>query len=412
MRFFNKFLGVAALIAALIACKDEEDPGPSIVLTIMDISDSKRLLEWEELENAEGYNIWRSIGRNGVLQDPVLIASVNFLTLSYVDEDVPLASKIQYYIETTINGRQIKSNLVSSSGASYLPILPYQMKLLPDKNLAVVRDYNTVFLVDYEQQAIVGRRDFPGKLGSFDLGSFNGKREMYLPCSDHNLYIVDPYDLSVIDTLRASYPIESVAVNSKGMIYLSCSHPQAPLKVYDRATMTFISQHAGESDSGILLKSDNNLLAISSHISPATMSFYTFTDAGALLSKSDDPYNWDYEMDSERMKMSSQYIVTSAEGFVYTADASLTHVTTLFNGIYALTDFEFSEDGGTIYSAVSNARHISKRVINGPASFIATKGYPWMLARNGTELVVLSSPEAFSPWNRTNRVIVERVPLK
>lgn len=411
MRFFNKSLGVA-LVAALIACNDEDAPGPSIVLTIVDISDSKRLLKWEEVENAKVYNLSRSVRRNGVLKGPVLIASVDFLSLSYVDESLPLASEIEYYVETTINGRQIKSNVVSSSGATYLPILPYQMKLLPDKNLAVVRDYRSIFLVDYEEQVIVARREFSGKLGGFDLGNFNGQKEMYLPSTDHNIYIMDPYDLSMIDTLIGSYPVHSVAVNSKGMIYYSCSDWQAPLKLYDRATMTFISQHAGESNSGILLKSDTDLVAISSGLSPATMSYYTFNREGGLLSKSDDPYHWDYEMDSERVKMSSQYIVTSTGGFVYNADASLTHVTTLSNGYSTMTDFEFSEDGGTIYSAVSNAQHVNKHVINGSASSITTIGYPWMLIRNGDELIVLSSPEAFSPWNITNRVIVERIPLK
>ena len=412
MRFFEKII-VAALIVALLACEDKEAAAPSIVLTIMDVSDSKRLLEWGELENAEGYQVWRSVERDGILQGPVLLDSVDFLTLSYVDESVPLASQVQYYVETTINGRQVKSNIVFSPGATYLPILPYQMELLPDKNLAVVRGYNSIFLVDYEEQIIVGRRDFSGQLGGFDLGKFNGEMEMYLPSTDHNIYIVDPYDLSMIDTLMAGYSVSSVAVSSKGTIYFSCSHSAAPLKLYDRATMNFISQHPGESNSGILLKSDTVLVAISSTLSPATMSYYTFNDAGTLTSRSDDPYGWDYEMDSERFSVSSQYVVTSTEGFVYTADANLTHVTTLSNGGSTLTDFEFSEDGGTIYSACSNAQRVNKHVINGSSSSaIATKGYPWLLARKADELVLLSSPGAFSPWNTTNRVIIERVSLK
>ena len=72
---------------------------------------------------------------------------------------------------------------------------------------------------------------------------------------------------------------------------------------------------------------------------------------------------------------------------------------------------EFSEDGGTVYSAISNARQVMKDVINGSRSYIATTGYPWVLARNGNELIVLSSPESFSPSMTTNKVIVERVPL-
>ena len=411
MRMFCRFFILVSCGASLIACDDEAEVTPTFALSIMEISDGTRLLDWEELENAENYTVWRSVKRQGVFHEAVMIASVDFLTLSYVDEGVPVAKEVQYYVTSTADGREIRSNVVSAPGATYLPILPYQMKLLPEKNIAIVRGYNTMFLLDYEEQVIVGRREFSGKLGAFDMVDFDDRKELYVPSSDHNIYILDPYYLSMIDTLNANYPVSSVAVNSKGTIYFSCSHVQAPLKLYDRTTMTFISQHAGESDSGILLKSDTELIAISSHLSPATMSLYTFGDEGALLSRSDDPYGWDYEMDSERMKISPKYIVTSIDGFVYTADASFSHVATLAVGNNTLTDFEFSEDNNVIYSAVSNGQRVNKHVMNGVDSYIMTTGYPWILARNGAELIVLSSPESFFPSMTTSRVIVERVPL-
>jgi hypothetical protein len=410
MRLFRKAMAMMAVIGIAMAC-NEEDNGPSIALSILKVSDSNRSLTWNEIENADGYRIWRTVKRSGVLHEPALIASVDFLTLHHVDENVPLAEELLYYIVTTVNNREVRSNVVSSDGATYLLIHPYQMKLLPDENLAVVRDYSTMLLVDYENQVIAGRREFNGKLGAFDMGTFNGKKEMYVPCSDHSIYIMDPYELTMIDTLIADYPVASVAVNSKGTIYYSCSDPQTPLKLYDRGTMQFISKHAGGSDSGILLQSDNRLLTVTTHISPATMSFYTFGDGGNLLSRSDDPYSWDYEMDSERLKMSSKYIVTSTEGFVYAADDNLTWITTLTRGGSNQTDFEFSEDGETIYSAVSSSRVIYKQLVNGGSSSIATRGYPWVMARNGNELIVLSAPDPFSPGMTTNAVIIERIAL-
>jgi hypothetical protein len=410
MRLFGKAVATAVLIAMSVACNEEES-GPTIQLSVTEISDSKRLLDWNELENAEGYTIWRSVKRNGVLEEPAMLTSVSFLTLSYVDEGLPLAQEVQYYVMATVNNREVRSNTVSSTGASYLPIIPYQLKLLPDENLAVIRDYNSIFLVDYENLEIVGQREFNGKLGAFDFGMFNGKKEMYLPCSDHSVYILDPYELTMIDTLNADYPVESVAVNSKGTIYYSCSDPQTPLKLYDRSTMGFINEYDGESDSGILLQSDNRLLAVSSHISPATMSFYTFDDDGNLISRSDDPYFYDYEMDKDRLKMSSKFIVTSTEGFVYTADDNLTWVTTLTQAGSEQVDFEFSDDGGTIYVATSGQKRIFTQTVGGQSSSITTKGYPWAIARNGNEMIVISSPTAFSPYNITNIVIVERVDL-
>jgi hypothetical protein len=412
----KKYIGIsilAALAVLLSCCEGDEEPGPSIVLSVQSISDSDRFLRWNDVDNAEEYKISRSVKRNGVTGDPVVLESVSFLTLDYVDKDVPLGGELQYTITaTTTDKKEIKSNVATSPGAAKLLIHPYQMKLMPEKNLVVIRDYNTIFLVDYQEQIITKRREFPSKLGEFDLATFNGKKELYVPSSDHNVYILDPFTLDIIDVLSTNYSLQSVAVNSRGTLYLSSSHGQAPLKLYNRGTLSFISQHDGETDCGIVLLSDNKLLTVSKHIDPATMSIYTFNDQGNLISHMDDPYNWNYEMDSERLKVSANHIVTSTDGFVYRAD-NLTWVKTLEGGGPNYSDFEFSADGNFIYAAVTTSRSIYQYTINATpgATTIATNGYPWMLARNDNELIVLSSPTLFYTNGTTNAIILERIKL-
>jgi hypothetical protein len=398
---------VACLLTLATACHDGGDAPPTIVLTVENRSEVSRLLSWTELNHVTEYKVWRDIDH------AELLATVDFLTLEYSDDNIPLETNIEYYITATIDGTEVRSNTVSVMGGSVFYIHPYQMKLLPEQNLAVVRDYTTVFLIDYARRLIVGRREFASTLGAFDLGTFKGKKELYVPCGDHNVYIMDPYTLTMIDTLNVNSTPASVVVNSMGRMYVCTDGFQTPIRLYNRATLEFQAQYVGELGSTLLLQSDNRVLAVSRHIDPATMSIYTFDDAGTLLSKTDDPYGWHYEMDPDRVKMSSKYIVTSTQGFVYKTD-DMTWVKTLKDYGSDLTDFEFSATEGTVYAAISSKRSILKYTLGGNTGSpsIDTSGYPWIMVRNGDEMIVLSSPTAFSPSATTNKVFLERVDLK
>jgi hypothetical protein len=56
--------------------------------------------------------------------------------------------------------------------------------------------------------------EFNGKIGRFDKQTHNGTFELYVPCSDHNIYILQADQLAGIDTIRTEKPVYAVAVNS------------------------------------------------------------------------------------------------------------------------------------------------------------------------------------------------------
>jgi hypothetical protein len=327
---------------------------------------------------------------------------------------MPLSNSLTYFITTTVDGKEIESNEVEVFGSTALLILPYQMKLIPEKNLAIVRDYSSVFLLDYEKKVIVKRIEFSGKVGQFDIANNKGVDEVYVPCSDNKIYIFVAAGLIPKDTIDTGKPVYALAVNSSGKIFCSGTQDYGKLLVYDRKTLSLSTSVAAEMNCGLTLQDDNHLVAVTSGLSPATMSYYTFNDNANFISRTDDPYGWDYEMEADRTDVSNNYIVTSTEGFVYSADENMTYITRLTSGGSNQSDFEFSADGNTIYSAVTNQKAILKStIVNNVATSttLPTKGYPWVMARDGNTMVILSSPSSFTLNFLTSGVTIEKINL-
>jgi hypothetical protein len=204
-------------------------------------------------------------------------------------------------------------------------------------------------------------------------------------------------------------------VNHSGKLFCSGDYPYGRLLIYNREDLSHFSSTALDMDCGLFLKDDNHLVSVTTHLDPATMSYFTFDDAGNFVSRKDDPYNWDYEMLENPMAVSDKYIVTSTEGFIYRADESLTYVNKITAPGNNQADFEFGPDGSTVYSAVTNQRSVFKTVIGSDntvsSTQLSTTGYPWKMARKDNTLVILSSPVSFSIYNTTNAVIVEKIGL-
>lgn len=386
-----------------------------LTLSATKYSDYSVWLSWNTVSDVNEIEIWR-VDNQRVGSLPELIATTNIAEDGYLDENLPISSSLRYYIKAVAEAEEIKSNELTVVGAPDFLIHPYQMELIPGEDLAVVRDYSAIFLIDYKRAVIVKKMSFPNLVGQMDLQMNNGVLELFVPCWDNQLYILKASDLSSITTVDAGTPISAVAVNGLGKIFCSGNFGDKEIRMYDRATLTVVREFQGESHSSLALKGNNNLLTVSSGLSPATMSYYTISNEGFVTNKTDDPYSWDYEMEPERTAVSDQYVVTSREGFVYTADHNMTYIGTITAGEDAQSDFEFGSSSNTVYSAVTDRRSVLKSVINGngtiSSSSLTTTGYPWVLARDGNTLVILSSPVSFELHFTTNSVIVETLTIQ
>jgi len=413
-----RLLRLLVAFSMMTACdKDEDDQYPVLVLN----SNSTVIvsLSWSKVPSAQSYKIWRAFNDlgSGTSQGWTVIATVDANTLSFEDKQLPIANSVNYYVTAANGNVEMKSNEINTSGRTVLSILPYQMVVVPGRHRAVIRATNEIIVVDYEQGTIFRRLAFPANLGNFALAKRGNSWELYVPCYDGNLYICDPADPVILETLEIGTPATSVAVNSKGWIAVSTSDYNEPLKIYRRELLTKIN---GITDfetlnAHLFFRSDYSLFSASTYISPGVLSLYTLNDQAGKISRTDDPYDWQYEITGELVDISYNYAVTSHSGLLFSLQ-DFSYQTSLTSGGSNHMDFEFSDDDNTIYAAVSNERNIIKSVIvNGKVSStekIPTVGYPWLLSRNGDEMVVLSAPLAFSPWALTGQVIVETVSLK
>jgi hypothetical protein len=402
------FFAIVAFI--FTSCEPDGEANP-LQLVVSKESDFQIRLSWTLSDNADGFEVWR-INDELKQTDPELVATVDATIFEYWDQgDIPVSSSLTYYVVARVGNKEIMSNEVTTVGATYLSILPYQLELIQGTTLVIVREYSGLVLLDYERQRTVKRIQFTsGAIGQFGLS--NDAKEVYVPCSDHRIYILKADDFAPIDTIDTQRPAYSVVVNNLGFLFSSGSG--SSIKIYNCQTLSLISEVPGESDLGMVMQNQNNLITVSSHLSPATMSFFTFTEDGNLSSKTDDPYFWDYEMDSDILDASEKYIVISEQGFIYTADNNMTFVGKINAGGSNQGDFEFSADGQTIFSGVTDQKVILKSSVSPSgisSSSIPTKGYPWKMVRNGSTLVVLSSPTKFYLNAITNKVIIEKVQI-
>jgi hypothetical protein len=178
----NIYWLVAGLLVA-ISCDDNEDGNP-FSLTAEKATDTQVVLRWSPFEENDGYKVWRT--NDEINQTaPDLIATVD--EVEYWDGILPLSTSLSYYITTTVNGKEHKSNTVNITGRTTLNIVPYQVELIPDQDIAVIRDYSSILLLDHHQKIVIKKVDFNGRVGQFDMFTNNGTLEVYIPCSDNNV---------------------------------------------------------------------------------------------------------------------------------------------------------------------------------------------------------------------------------
>lgn len=399
------------------SCEEKDEDNLMLFeLTAEKVSETQARLDWTQIEYNSGYHIWRTFKE--FESQPELIVQADSTTNYFYDiieEDQPLGSPVTYYVSTTTGGTEIQSNEVELIGRTVWNFGPYQLELIPEEKMAIARDLTSLILMDYEKKIVLKRLEFPGRIGQFDIQEQNGIIEVFVPCSDHKIYIHEATSLSAIDSIDTGESAYAVAVNSQGKIFCSGMFDRGNLHIYDRKSLQLSTTVRAEKKSVLFLQDDSHLVTFTSTFSPGSISHYTFNDQGELIAKTDDPYHAEYRIDHRWAAVSSNYIVTTTEGFVFTADENMTYVTKLTKGESYQSDFEFSSEGTIIYSTLTNQKAVLKSTIEGNTAVstkLPTKGYPWFIARDGNTLVILSSPELFYPARTGGLVSLETITLQ
>ncbi|NAS10528.1 hypothetical protein [Poritiphilus flavus] len=377
---------------------------PEVELVSVKNNDGTISLDWGSLpQDIERIEIIRYVGQGSYTEETIAVFTDNITT--YIDHTVPFAESVSYYIKYFNNtGRSRISNTVTEEGAPIFNFQPIQAEIHWSRSLIYIKTPNNkIVVLDYEKQEIVLEKVFEGTIGNFAIGDNGFGEELYVPSSDGWIYIYDLSTFEYKEVINVGDPVTSVVTDQNGLVYSSSAPSpwwEQPLKVFNRSDLQFVDG-GGDFDRCILrmLPSNNEIIEISTTISPIDMDYYRFDSNGMFVESKDDRYHGDHPLNARIFKVapSNGYLVTSSQGAVYSADSNMDYKGVLPRGSGTFSDFEFSADASSIYGALSNSKAIN--IFNGTnlnkTGEISTGGYPAFIFRRGNQIISLSSPTQF-----------------
>ena len=168
-----------------------------------------------------------------------------------------------------------------------------------------------------------------------------------------------------------------------------------PIRTYKRSNGLQVDSDGDFERSRIRkVKNKNELLTISTTVSPVDLDYYKLDNNGIFLEHKDDIYHGDHPLDpiSFRIDDSGTYMITSYEGAVYLANSSMQYKGLVQRGSINFSDFAFSDDGSIIYAGSANRRSI--QIAGYPSLLrsdeISLRGYPILIEKKGNRLISVS----------------------
>lgn len=381
---------------------------PKPVLSILKNNDESVQLSWNKApSDVTKIEVFRYADENNPEE---LIASIETATIDgYLDTLVPFAEEISYYLKYHNAAGYVRtSDEVRTIGQSTFGLQVHQAVIHDSQPLIYVRTDNKIIQIDYQSLSIVAEKTFENEVNRFEIGDNGFGKEVYVPSDNGNLYILNASNLQLKETINPARRVTSVVTDNNGLIYCSVdpfSFREDPIRVFKRSDLSFVSE-AGDNDRAMLrmLPSNNEIIEITTRISPTDMDYHKFDVDGNLLESKSDKYHGDYRIDPYTFKIvpANNYLITSSSGAIYSADPKMDYKGILLDdqpGKFA--DFDFSDDGAKIYAGVS----LSKSVfVYDSASLaktneISTRGYPMFIMKKENKLIVFCTIAPFVTQN-------------
>jgi hypothetical protein len=384
--------------------------------------DGQVILGWKKYTSSDflRYEVYRS---NSDDQDGQLITSFGSAdSIKYTDRTPPIVSEIYYYVKIVnlSNYSRISNYLkvdypagkfyyYSPTDALHHPSAP--VLFIVDNSDNMLRSIN--YITGEEKNGPV----LMGNIGKIDIGDNGFGLEIYAPSSDGHIYIYDATDLNLKSSITTGLSTASVVTNGHGYLVASLRPSpwwEMPVRTYSRSTGLNISGNTGTVFEGSILRyipNTDNLILISTGVSPTDMDYFEMDSSGNIINQKDDPYHGDHDLDPFIFRISPNglFLVTGQKGTVYSAASSLLYKGEIPRGALTFSDYAFSEDGNTIYGATSNRSSI--QVIKYPQltrnDEYLLKGFPKYIFRYNNEIIALSLINT-----NTGNFIIESVNIK
>jgi hypothetical protein len=251
---------------------------------------------------------------------------------------------------------------------------------------------------DYINMQVVTETTLQGNIGYCDIGDNGFGVEIYAPSSDGWIYVYSADDLRQTTSISTGLSTKSVVINGLGHVIASVLPSpwwEQPVRTYMRSTGINIDGNGDfDGDRLRMIPGKNEIISISTSVSPIDMEYFKLTDNGMFEMHQDDPYHGDYPLNPNifRISPSGEYSITSNSGAVYYANSSMEYKGQLQHGTLKFSDFAFSDDGSVIYAATSNRKSI--QIGYYPSLIrdneILTRGFPVFILRDGNKIISLS----------------------
>ena len=344
------------------------------------------------------YTIYRS-AEDGAEGDSIgVVTTVDETT--FVDANAPLVNAAYYHIRVyNTHGYYRASETVEVSSPGGLPLMnePDAILLHPTETWIYLDYEGSIFRVDFSSMEILNTGSVASSTGWKSLGDCGQGVEIYCPGEDGWIRILDPVGFSEIASINTGLSTKCAIPGPNGIVYASLLPSlwwEEPLRTYDRVTGTYLD--GGGDFSGCrlrLLSSGNEIIEITTGISPTDMDYYLFDDSGTFLAHEDDDQHGGSPLDANLFYASpnGEFVITSSSAAMYSATSSMAYLGQLPRGTRQFEDYTFSADGNAIYAAVTAEQLILEYTYPSmqQTGEIATRTEPLFIERQGDHLVVV-----------------------
>jgi hypothetical protein len=295
--YFVLFLGLIA------ACKKDDnkqyDPYP--IKGKVTGSALGFVIDWNGIQSADfvSYRIWQSTTLDSINEKNLQSTAFQLATITDSEKNsfksnnnfsVNKNVDTYYKIEVVLKSRSVWSR---NFKLDYQPTAIYNKqvdRILTDEvskklylftntdGLLRIFDSETEKMTDVQTT----QTGLPFSSFSYCFGDFNGKRELYIVANQY-LYIFEANTLLLTKKIAFTSNLNSVATNSKGVLYIQTLDSSNNLQVYDRATLTLIKKYPQTEYSELLyLPKQNKLLAVKADF-PQPAHYANLSDDGKTI---------------------------------------------------------------------------------------------------------------------------------
>lgn len=366
-------------------------------------------LKWQKysLPDFKRYEVLRSLSKD--IGGQVIASFSSADSINYSDKVPPFTSEVYYYLRVSNTEEQSRnSNKIRVAEPAgkiyYYPIADAVHH--PTEPIIYIVDNASQKLraINYKTQTEINSVTIDGTVGKIDIGDNGFGVEIYVPNSNGFIKVYNAASLNLVATINTGLATRCVITNGHGYIVASMAPSpwwEQPVRTYSRSTGINIGGNTGsgvfESNMLRFVPNSDDVIGISTSVSPIDMDFFKLDNTGKFISNVDDSYHGDHPLDPLIFRVSGngEYLITGNVGAVYSATSSMIYKGMVDRGSLYFSDFAFSKDGNTIYAGTSN--RTSLQIIKYPEltrnNEILLKGYPKFLFYFNGEIVSVSKTD-------------------